>query len=50
MEGAYNKVYHARERLPREEYEVLIDTLLTTVRYAKLQRGTDKPGAKLPIR
>ena len=32
MEGAYNKVYHARERLPREEYEVLIVTLLTTVR------------------
>lgn len=39
MEGAYNKVYHARERLPREEYEVLIVTLLTTVRYVSVSDG-----------
>ncbi|KAK4688653.1 26S proteasome regulatory subunit N12, partial [Tremellales sp. Uapishka_1] len=32
MEGAYNKVYKARERVPREEYGVLLANLMGTVR------------------
>lgn len=33
MEGAYNKVYRARERVPREEYAFLLERLMGTVRY-----------------
>lgn len=32
MEGAYNKIYRARERVPREEYAVLLDRLMGTIR------------------
>ncbi|KAL7422295.1 regulatory particle non-ATPase [Cryptotrichosporon argae] len=32
MEGAYNKIYRARERVPREEYAVLLDKLMGTIR------------------
>jgi hypothetical protein len=32
MEGAYNKIYRARERVPREEYAVLLDRLMSTIR------------------
>lgn len=32
MEGAYNKIYRARERVPREEYMVLLDRLMGTIR------------------
>lgn len=32
MEGAYNKIYRARERVPREEYTVLLDRLMGTIR------------------
>ncbi len=33
MEGAYNKVYRARERVPREEFGFLLERLMGTVRY-----------------
>ncbi|CAD6572918.1 MAG: hypothetical protein TREMPRED_000689 [Tremellales sp. Tagirdzhanova-0007] len=32
MEGAYNKVYRARERVPREEFGFLLERLMGTVR------------------
>ncbi|KAI9638366.1 26S proteasome non-ATPase regulatory subunit 8 [Dioszegia hungarica] len=32
MEGAYNKVYRARERVPREEFGFLLEKLMGTVR------------------
>jgi 26S proteasome regulatory subunit N12 len=32
MEGAYNKVYRAREHVPRQEYTVLLDRLMGTIR------------------
>jgi 26S proteasome regulatory subunit N12 len=32
MEGAYNKVYKARERVPREEYGVVLENLMATLR------------------
>lgn len=32
MEGAYNKIYRARERVPREEYKILLDRLMGTIR------------------
>lgn len=33
MEGAYNKVYRARDRVPREEFAFLLEKLMGTVRY-----------------
>ena len=33
MEGAYNKVYRARERVPRQEFGFLLERLMLTVRY-----------------
>lgn len=35
MEGAYNKVYRARERVPREEFGFLLERLMGTVRLVK---------------
>ena len=32
MEGAYNKVYRARDRVPREEFGFLLEKLMGTVR------------------
>lgn len=32
MEGAYNKVYRARERVPRQEFGFLLERLMLTVR------------------
>ncbi|EKD02718.1 26S proteasome non-ATPase regulatory subunit 8 [Trichosporon asahii var. asahii CBS 8904] len=32
MEGAYNKIYRARDRVPREEYAVLLERLMGTIR------------------
>lgn len=32
MEGSYTKVWRARERVPREEYGVLLDGLVGKIR------------------
>jgi hypothetical protein len=32
MEGSYTKVWRARERVPREEYGVLLEGLVGTIR------------------
>jgi 26S proteasome regulatory subunit N12 len=32
MEGAYNKVYRAKDRVPRPEFGFLLDKLMGTVR------------------
>lgn len=32
MEGSYTKVWRARERVPRAEYGVLLDSLVGTIR------------------
>jgi hypothetical protein len=51
MEGAYNKVYRARDRVPREEFAFLLEKLMGTVRYVfstlplrqPCQRSSDSP-------
>ena len=32
MEGAYNKVYRARDRVPRPEFGFLLEMLMSTIR------------------
>jgi hypothetical protein len=33
MEGQYNKVYRARDRVPRPEYTFLLERLVTQTRF-----------------
>lgn len=35
MEGAYNKVYRARDRVPRPEFGFLLEKLMGTVRWVE---------------
>ena len=39
MEGAYNKVYRAHGRVPREEFSFLLERLMETLRYARSQKS-----------
>jgi hypothetical protein len=41
MEGSYNRVYKARDRVPREEFRFLLERLMGQVRYAKSGHGRD---------
>ncbi|RXK36725.1 26S proteasome regulatory subunit N12 [Tremella mesenterica] len=48
MEGAYNKVYRARERVPREEFAFLLERLMGTVR-AQIAATIEASYPSLPL-
>lgn len=41
MEGSYTKVWRARERVPREEYAVLLDGLVGKIRCVHIERSLE---------
>ncbi|KAG7562887.1 hypothetical protein FFLO_01716 [Filobasidium floriforme] len=48
MEGSYTKVWRARERVPREEYGVLLEGLVGTIR-SEIASCHEKAYATLPL-
>lgn len=47
MEGSYTKVWRARERVPREEYAVLLDGLVGKIRCVQGSREASAMDLKL---